>query len=775
MENRENEQLGFINPISDSKDISIALSLVFSELRDDISSKPKAFFGKFDPSLGASDLLALVDERFTRACFGVVSNVFWNKKVMKFDETDPVCMDDIRIIVYELFRDLLLFVKKERDDGTSYFYSHCIGTTRGGLDMLRLSGKASVLALDKHDNEEDGPKIYSGYTQNDLMDPDLYLNRLDGDVDEIELINLIDTVARLVRGVTKIKEMDILGRFDPKMFNSVDEATYYQLFKTAGVDLRTLYIKLPDRTHNMSTISGKPPDKQRSVALQTERIYIQLARILEVNECTRKLVKYCCGVLNPLLCESFYNLSSERVQRTLENSMRKVFSDNKLFDSEMIKKRSTPNDKERNDDDAMIKSVDVRPLELDEFISNIGRPISDISMRDLRISDLNPMCEIVVTLAREEDVPFVAREVPSLLRMQQHKTFEGSRESVPGRAFSDQLVKDGKTFVYNGIVIDGFSRSCGGQVTVRVIDERNAYLAQRGVLAYHHSDKQPKNIVSAITSIVTEKEMKNRDVDLLELANEKLLCPKTYFSTPNGDVVEIPLGSTYLDAANAVHEKFVIGMQGIHFYDSLVDRTYEEKDPFDLLPAVSIDDDKPVISFVSCLSKKGEYDPSKVNVDPCWMLFCRNDGTKDTIRQYLKKLPDEEALAMGKAFIERINSIYWIMGVVGGGKNISDEFFIKIGRGDISVFDKIIDSVSSKRSFMIEANIPNQTGVLMQVLPYFKNIGLSVRPGNHEKKDGYDLFTFEVVYPEDGKNIDFGELLKILLRISYKYSIKIIG
>jgi len=64
---------------------------------------------------------------------------------------------------------------------------------------------------------------------------------------------------------------------------------------------------------------------------------------------------------------------------------------------------------------------------------------------------------------------------------------------------------------------------------------------------------------------------------------------------------------------------------------------------------------------------------------------------------------------------------------------------------------------------------------LMQLLPYFKNVGLSVRPGNHEKKDGYDLFTFEVVYPESGKDIDFGELLKILLRISYIYSIKIIG
>lgn len=758
MENGEKEQLCFINPVLESKDVSTALSLVFSELREDICLKPKAFFGKFDSSLGASDLLALVDEKFTGVCAGVVSSVFWNKKIMKFDEEDPVCVDDIRIIVYELFRDFLLFSKREREDGSNYFYSHCIGTTRGGLDMLRLSGKASVLALNKHDNIEDGPKIYSGYTQNDLMDPDLYLDRLDGDVGEEELIILVDTVDRLVRGVTKFRETDDnLVRFDSEMFHSADEATYYQLYTTAEGDLRVLYTKLPDRTHNMSTISGKSPDKQRSVSLQTERDYVQLARVLEVKDCTRKLVNCCCGVLNPLLLDSFRNLSSERVRKTLENPMRKVFSDNKLFDSEIIRR------------------VDVRPLELDEFISNIGRPISDISMRDLKISDLNPMCEIVATLAREEDVPFVAREVPSLLRMQQHKTFEGSRESVPGRAFSDQLVKDGKTFVYNGIIIDGFSRDCGGHVTVRVIDERNAYLAQRGVLAYHHSDKQPKNIVSAITSIVAEKRRRKRDVDFIELANEKLLCPKTYFSTPNGDVVELPLGSTYLDAANAVHEKFVIGMQEVHFYDSLVDRTYEEKDPFDLLPAVSVDDDKPVISFVSCLSTKGEYDPSKVDVDPCWMLFCKNEGTKDTIRRYLKKLSDEEALAIGKSFIERINSIYWIGKLIGDAGNISNEFFVKIGHGDISVFDKIINSVPSAKSFMVEAKIPNQTGVLMQLLPYFKNVGLSVRPGNHEKKDGYDLFTFEVVYPESGKDIDFGELLKILLRISYIYSIKIIG
>ena len=253
----EGEQLNFKNPV-DIKEINTALPRVLNELRSDIGSKPKAFFGKFDSSLGSSDLLALVDRRFVGACFMVVSNVLINRKVMEFDKTDPICLDDIRIIVYELFRDLLLFVKKEREDGTNYFYSHCLGTTLGGLEMLRLSGKASVLALNKHDNEEDGPKIYTGYTQKDLMDPDLYFDRLDGDVDLDELIVLVDTVGRLVRGVTKIKEVDDpLGRFDAGKFNSVNEATSYEFFKSMGIDLRIGYVKLPDRTHNMSTIFGK--------------------------------------------------------------------------------------------------------------------------------------------------------------------------------------------------------------------------------------------------------------------------------------------------------------------------------------------------------------------------------------------------------------------------------------------------------------------------------------------------------------------------------------
>jgi|GEM_PF-2692252 len=54
--------------------------------------------------------------------------------------------------------------------------------------------------------------------------------------------------------------------------------TIRKILNASQKDIRILFLKIFDRLHNMITISGKKPESQKRIALETLNIYVPLAK-----------------------------------------------------------------------------------------------------------------------------------------------------------------------------------------------------------------------------------------------------------------------------------------------------------------------------------------------------------------------------------------------------------------------------------------------------------------------------------------------------------------
>ena len=334
-----------------------------------------------------------------------------------------------------------------------------------------------------------------------------------------------DEILFLIQGVTK------LGALKYKGVKRHSESLR-KLFVAMSEDIRVLVIKLTDRLHNMQTLKFMPKDKQERIALETMEIYTPLAYRLGMSKLGRELEDLAFKYLDPESYEKILAILEKRVKKE-KGELEKI--------SKTIKK-------------ALAKEK-IRVIKTEyrvKGLKSIDRKIKQ-KKEEESVHDILALRIIVPTI---DDCYKTLGIVHRLWR------------PMPGRI--KDFIAFPKTNGYQSLHTTVFS---GGEnlFEIQIRTEKMDYEATYGVAAhavykgekkmswignffgdsYKPSDEEgPPAWVKGLSDY--QKGYTNAS-DFVKDLKRDFFGERIFALTPNGDAIDLPVGSSPIDFAYAIH------------------------------------------------------------------------------------------------------------------------------------------------------------------------------------------------------------------------------
>lgn len=401
-------------------------------------------------------------------------------------------------------------------------------------------------------------------------------------------------VALLVDGVTK------LGRVPLSTKEEQQAENIRKMLLAMSHDIRVIIIKLADRLHNMRTLDFMAPQKRRDIALETLEIYAPLAHRLGIRTAKEELEDLAIHFLDPIAYEDIEKKLSETSSSRVE-----FLESRKQIIAERIK---TIVDDARID--ARVKSV-----------HGIYRKMYIGNKEFNEIYDIYAIRIIVNTIG----------ECYNCLGMI-HDMFK----PLPGR-FKDYIStpKPNKYQSLHTTVID----KEGVPFEVQIRTKEMHHTAEYGIAAhwkYKLGINGKSNMEEHIAWVreLLEEQKESGDVQEIVRAIKTDLVPEDIFVfTPKGDVINIPVGSTVIDFAYAIHTAVGHKMTGAKVDGRIVPIDY------------TLNTGEIVEIITSSQQGKG---PSKD-----WLNIAKTSSARTKIRSWFKNERRDENIVEGREELER--------------------------------------------------------------------------------------------------------------------------
>ena len=402
-------------------------------------------------------------------------------------------------------------------------------------------------------------------------------------------------VALLVDGVTKI------GRLNFSTKEQQQAESLRKMLIAMGKDIRVIIIKLADRLHNMRTIDAMPEQKQRDVSVETLEIYAPIAHRLGIRPVKEELEDLAIKHLDPI--------AYSQIEQSL--SLRKQHREQILNE---IKGRITERLKEEMPDIEMTFQGRVKS------IHGIYRKMY-IQGKDFdEIYDIYAIRIITDTVA----------DCYNILGIM-HDMFR----PIPNR-FKD-YISTPKPNMYQSLHTTVISRAgIPFEIQIRTFDMHHT--AEFGVAAHwKYKEGITKNDTRFEDGLVWIRQILENDAsdatDLVRSIKVDLSEEDVFAVTPKGDVINLPVGSTVVDFAFAIHSAVGTRMVGAKVDGKIVPINHEVKTG-------------EVIEILT--TNQAGHGPSRD-----WLNIAVTTQAKAKIRSWFKKEKREENIAAGKVEFEK--------------------------------------------------------------------------------------------------------------------------
>lgn len=407
-----------------------------------------------------------------------------------------------------------------------------------------------------------------------------------------------DEVALLVDGVTKLGR---LSYSSDKL--EVQAENLRKMFLAMAKDIRVIIIKLADRLHNMRTLQFMTPAKQKEKAKETMDIYAPIAQRLGISKIKTELDDLALKYSQP---EVFYDLVNQINARKTEREE---------FVEQIVEEVSTH-----------MKNANIK-AEVNGRVKHFFSIYKKMVNQDKTVDQIYDLFAVRIIVESVKDC-YAALGVI-------HEMYT----PIPGR-FKDYIAMP-KPNMYQSLHTTLMS-SVGQPFEIQIRTEEMHKTAEYGIAAhwkYKESNDGKKSVeaqeeekLSWLSQILEwQRDMSdNREFLNLIKGDLDLFAEDVYCFTPQGDVKNLPNGSTPIDFAYAIHSAVGNKMVGARVNGKLVNIDYKIQNG----------------DRIEILTSQNSKGPSRD-----WLNIVKSTQAKNKINQWFKKEFKESNIIRGKDMI----------------------------------------------------------------------------------------------------------------------------
>ncbi len=402
-------------------------------------------------------------------------------------------------------------------------------------------------------------------------------------------------VALLVNGVTKLGQISYQTSREERQAENVRK-----MLLAMAQDVRVIIIKLADRLHNMRTIEVMPEQKRRDKALETMEVYAPLAHRLGIRAVKEELEDRSLRYLDPVAYREIERmLALKQVDR--QNFLEKI--------KQKIRERL---------------SSEYSEIHIDGRVKSVYGIYRKMYMQGRAFEDIFDIYAVRIIVDSVMDCYNVLGIIHDLF------------QPIPNR-FKD-YISTPKPNMYQSLhttVID--KEAIPFEVQIRTWDMHHT--AEYGIAAHWKykagisgKDKLEERLAWIRQLIENQKEADDVE-DIVHSIKSDLAPEEVYVFTPKGRVISLPVGSTVIDFAYAIHTEVGNRMVGAKVDGRMV--------ALDTKVHTG-----QIIEIITTNSK--DHTPSRD-----WLKIAKTSQARNKIRNWYKKERREENIEQGRNELER--------------------------------------------------------------------------------------------------------------------------